>query len=296
MKHCLRRFAASRQGGVRRAGPAASVTDTSVHCTAGVDHARTDLRRGGDQCGAYRFPVQPRGRVHQSAARIDRTTFSPQRFAVSGNPVSQIDATLAEALSGPGASETEDFPSDVARVRAEASLRNRCSASAPSNMIVSCGSHSMLPSTSKRSFWLAQEPAERYHLPAPGVVSSTAASEPSVYMQRQLIATDESRRRMNDDRMTDRVAFRIQRLLHDQRALEALLEENCFSLFGLEPKRQVRPSMERRLARRHASRAYGHTASSRRTSSRSMSAPAPRATISPRSITRYWSASERAKS
>ena len=55
-------------------------------------------------------------------------------------------------------------------------------------------------------------------------------------MQRQLIATNESCRRMNDDRMTDLVALGIQRLLHDKRALEALLDESCFSLFGLEPK------------------------------------------------------------
>ena len=43
----------------------------------------------------------------------------------------------------------------------------------------------------------------------------------------------------------------------------------------------------------HRAASANHTASSFRTPSLSMSAPAPRATSSPRSITRYWSASER---
>src|SRR5882762_7396624 len=38
--------------------------------------------------------------------------------------------------------------------------------------MVSRGSHSRTPLTSKQSFWLAQGPAERYHFPAPGVVNS----------------------------------------------------------------------------------------------------------------------------
>src|SRR5688572_11287123 len=42
-------------------------------------------------------------------------------------------------------------------------------------MMVSCGSHSRLPATSKRSAWRASAPEVRYHLPAPGVVSSAAA-------------------------------------------------------------------------------------------------------------------------
>jgi len=44
-------------------------------------------------------------------------------------------------------------------------------ASAPSNTMVSRGSHSSVPATTKSSDCRAQAPAERYHLPAPGVVS-----------------------------------------------------------------------------------------------------------------------------
>src|SRR6267143_6217065 len=42
--------------------------------------------------------------------------------------------------------------------------------------MVSRGSHSSTPSTSKQSFCMAQGPAERYHFPAPGVVNSAADS------------------------------------------------------------------------------------------------------------------------
>ncbi len=54
-------------------------------------------------------------------------------------------------------------------------------------------------------------------------------------------------------------------------------------------------NLEARVAALEA-RSQAHTASSCRTPSLSMSAPAPRRTISPRSITRYWSASDLAKS
>ena len=63
------------------------------------------------------------------------------------------------------------------------------------------------------------EPTERYHLPAPGVVSSAWASHVQPRVQSKLIAADHPPGGCTTMRVTDRVAFRIERLLNYQRTV-----------------------------------------------------------------------------
>src|SRR5882672_9609551 len=110
-------------------------------------------------------------------------------------------------------------------------------ASAPSNTMVSCGSHStQAPSpTSIVRLWLAQGPAVRYHLAAPGVVRSACA-----WSAARTAISSSSPPAMPPDSVADAVAFRVERLLHGEGSVLAARSEHGARPAALEAELELR--------------------------------------------------------
>ncbi len=126
----------------------------------------------------------------------------------------------AKALARRRAAETDDVPADDTRH----SARGRCAAcswrSAPSNTMVSCGSHSSEASAADASVHGLRG------APAAGAIPLRRArrrelrvrTRTDVDVEFEPVAADDAARRMHDDALADVRTFRVQRLLHDERS------------------------------------------------------------------------------
>ena len=101
------------------------------------------------------------------------------------------------------------------RLSAASETRVSMRARAPSKTMVSCGSHSSVaPAATVKSMRCdASAPPLRYHLPAPGVVS--CARRPHRFdRNRQLVAAGNPGGRVQQNRLTERIAFRVEWFLN----------------------------------------------------------------------------------
>ena len=139
-----------------------------------------DVGRRRDQCAKYGRSAEnrtglERARRHRRAPMRSHQSSSPSRRSSSAC----CRHTGAETLARRRAPEARDVPADEARIAAS-SIASADRARAPSNSIVSCGSHSTSAPACARSVVgeRAMRPVERYHFAAPGVVACTCAPLP----------------------------------------------------------------------------------------------------------------------
>jgi hypothetical protein len=146
----------------------------------------------------------------------------PERPALAHDARAQLQAAASEAFAGGacGRSRGSRSRGSAHRLPASSTLV-RITACAPSKTMVSCGSHSAVRAVA--DFYarctLARESGrpERYHLPAPGVVSSACAPAPTSTPICSSVAAGNAGGRMQHDGVAHGLAFRVERLLHAQR-------------------------------------------------------------------------------
>ncbi len=129
------------------------------------------------------------------------------------------------------------------------SMAARITARAPSNRIVSWGSHSTSAPVPARSVVSARavRPADRYHFAAPGVVTCTCVARTGVDVDRQRIARNDATRGMHDDHLAHVGALGIERPLNAERTDVPARGEHRARPLPFETQREARIPSGRRV-------------------------------------------------
>ena len=161
-----------------RAGAAAS------GCCCSQVHQECFLSELGEAAATvFRTPgCLPVPRANPAAGRRRRCGRAPATAACrrAGPATRTAVAAAREALARAGAPQADDVPADEAAPRAARSTRTPSRPARRRRRWSPAAAIRARPCTSKRQRCLAQGPAERYHLAAPGVVSSAEAFSPAL--------------------------------------------------------------------------------------------------------------------
>ena len=289
----------NRRDSARRATGQERDRGIAGHGPLGAARRKQRLRRRAhrrEQGAAYRAAAQSRGEREEPSARFDASALEPQRHAVARDLRAHAALALGVALARARAAEAQDLPPDIGCIAFKPDFRMHVGQRAVEDdrllrqpfdaraaLHVERDVHARPRSARTVPFARARRRQQRVR----------ALIEPNLDVE--LVAARDARRGMHDDRVADGIAFGIQRLLNDERSVVAALREHRALAATLVFERESGTP---------AAKVYGigdaHAAIILRGGLSRRRAPcprrAPRAMISPRSMTRYWSASERAKS
>jgi len=200
-----------------------------------VDHGKS---RRGDQRRAYGFALQPRRRLEQPTAAFHPPALEPEQPAVAIEARAQADFPSGKALARAGAAEAEDLPAEVARVAGKPDLGVQ-----PCKRAVEHDGLLRQPLERSRNL-------EAQALLGPGAGRAIPLARARRGKERvralagdgrelERVAACDARRRMHDDGVADAVAFGIEGLLHDERAVVTPLGEHRALAAALEAEPQL---------------------------------------------------------
>src|SRR5208283_1737021 len=184
----------------------------------GEDQVVRHLRRSRKECTKYRRTMEPDRRLQQASAARDERALGPLAPTVARDDDLLPQGSMAKRFAGKAAAEAGDVPTHEARVMMQVDTGFECCDSPVED-------DGFLGQPFERRLGRDRERETLFRHRAGRAVPLGGARRgqlcPRAYADRDLerepVATGDPRWRMHDDALADRLAFRVEGLLHHQR-------------------------------------------------------------------------------
>jgi len=197
--------------------------------------------RRRDECAKDRSAVQARRRVEQRAATCKVHALAPDQCIVAHDLDALAPASAGEALAARGSPEADELPRDEAGRRRDREVEGRLRAGTVEDDRALREPFEDRPVGHARVHVLrGRGPGAAIPLRRGGLRELRMRPGPDVEYDLQRVATRDAAGRVDDDDLAHRVALRVERLLHDQRAFVRAPRKTRATLRVLEAERKRR--------------------------------------------------------